>query len=102
MSGKLKHPINIRLSDQQYEDFLFICDTQKKDVSKVLRAFIDDYILRNDCILQRDQTCDLYVETSDGKREWITVLKEEVMDKGLCTRVESEEVFKKVKKLETE
>jgi hypothetical protein len=98
MSGKLKHPINIRLTDQQYEDFLFICGTQNKDVSKVLRAFIDDYIQKNNCILERDRTCDLYVETSDGKRQWITVLKEEVMDKALFTHVESEEVFKKVKK----
>ena len=100
MSGKLKHPINIRLTDQQYEDFLFICDVQKKDVSKVLRAFIDEYIEKHNCILQRDQTCDLYVETADGQRQWITVLKEEVMDKELCTRVESENVFKKVKKVE--
>lgn len=97
MSEKLKHPINIRLTDQQYEDFMFICDTQKKDASKVLRAFIDDYVQTHNAILERDRTCDLYVEMADGTRQWITVLKEEVMKKGLCAHVESEKAFKTVK-----
>jgi len=77
MSGKLKHPINIRLTDEQYENFLFICDAQKKDFSKVLRAFIDSYIEQHKDIIEHDKThFDILVE-ENAKREWVTVTEDE-------------------------
>jgi ferredoxin-thioredoxin reductase catalytic subunit len=67
---------------------------QKKNVSTVLRAFIDGYIKKHNDILEHDRThCDLYVETDDGKREWISVLKEEV-EKDYSYD-DSEKVYKK-------
>jgi hypothetical protein len=98
MTGKLKHPINIRLTDQQYEDFLFICDVQKKDFSKVLRAFIDEYIEKHIDILRHDEThFDIHVETEDSKRIWVNVTEEE--QKRDYTYIETENVYKrKVKK----
>jgi len=77
MSGKLKHPINIRLTDEQYENFLFICDVQKKDFSKVLRAFIDSYIEKHKDIIEHDKThFDILVE-ENAKREWVGVTEDE-------------------------
>jgi hypothetical protein len=95
MPEKLKHPINIKLTDKQYEDFIFIVFMQKKKVSKVIRDFIDEYIQKNIDIIKHDDThCDIYVETKDGKREWINIPKEQ---EGNYTYIDSKKVFVKKK-----
>jgi hypothetical protein len=59
---KLKHPINIKLSDRQFEHFVFICFIQKKKMSQVIRDFIDSYIEKNMDIIKRD---DAYTQRSE-------------------------------------
>jgi hypothetical protein len=77
MSEKLKHPINIKLTDRQYEYFTFICFMQKKKVSGVLRDFIDEYIEKNIDIIKHDQTHYQILVEEKGKRKWIEVTEEE-------------------------
>jgi len=93
MSEELKHPINIKLSDRQYEYFAWICFTQKRKMSEVIREFIDSYIEKNIDIIKHDQThYDIHVETENGKRKWVTVTEEE--QKRDYTYIESEKIFK--------
>jgi hypothetical protein len=59
---KLKHPINIKLTDRQFEYFVFICFMQKKKMSQVIRDFIDRYIEEHIDIIKRD---DAYIQRSE-------------------------------------
>jgi hypothetical protein len=94
MSEELKHPINIKLTDRQFEYFSFICFKQKRKMSEVIREFIDGYIEKNNDIIKHEQThYDIHVETEDGKRIWVNVTKEE--EKRNYTHIKSKNIFKK-------
>jgi hypothetical protein len=96
MPEELKHPINIKLTDKQYEDFAFICFKQKRKMSEVIREFIDGFIEKNNDIIKHDQThYDIHVETENGKRVWVNVTEEE--QKRDYIHIENKNIFKKKK-----
>ena len=78
MPKKLKHPINIKLTDLQYEYFSFICTTQRKKMSDVIRTFIDGYIQKHMDIIKEDNAHhQILVQKEDGTLEWTRVRTDE-------------------------
>lgn len=95
MPEQLKHPINIRLTDRQYEYFWYITMQRKEKMSEVIRTFIDSYIEKHiDIIKDDDAHIGIQVLKDNGKIQWMRVRKDQ-LDKNYVHIGNS--VFKKKK-----
>ena len=75
---KKDRQISLRVPAKTYEDFVFICMMKKKKMATKIKNFIDRFIKENIEILKYDDThYQILVEIEHGKRQWVTVTKEE-------------------------
>jgi hypothetical protein len=90
--------ISLRVPAKTYEDFVFICMMKKSKMATQIKNFIEQFIKENVEILKYDDThYQILVQTSEKKREWITVTAEEEKRNYENISIEGKALYKKKK-----